>query len=254
MEEATLDVRDTAVGVLSFSATLPLKNLKEKLGRCVRELREVGILSLGDRGNVKDCFTKKAKGVHSLTIARGANWDAERTVAQQVEASPLFEPLHAIGFDRRAISRILAAYKPRLIETWADITLAAVERKRIDKTPQAFFSYYASRAAEGTATPPDWWLDARKQMERQEWEQTRRRDSQDQATSFETYLADEAREAFDRLSAELASQYARGGRGTTEARREAEREARRQLRDRFEKSQHGPIDLSRYADRLRQDV
>lgn len=63
------------------------------------------------------------------------------------EDSPLYDSLAAIGFDCSAIVRLLNAYKPRLLQTWADITLAAVEKGRIEQSPQAFFTYYIKRMA-----------------------------------------------------------------------------------------------------------
>jgi len=49
------------------------------------------------------------------------------------------------------------------IQQWIDITQAAVERKQIKTTPQAFFMCYIKEAKAKRTTPPDWWRELKKQ-------------------------------------------------------------------------------------------
>src|SRR5436309_6047800 len=90
--------------------------------------------------------------------------------------SPLIDPLRSIGFDEPTVRRILHAYPARVIELWADITLAARERNGdsfFKKSPQACFMDNLKAAAGGGRTPPDWWRDLRKQELAREREQER---------------------------------------------------------------------------------
>jgi hypothetical protein len=86
--------------------------------------------------------------------------------------------LRTLGFDEPAIPGILRRYSPAQIQLWADVTLAALERKGKEffkRSPQAFFVNNIREAATAGRTPPDWWLALRKEEERREGALDRRR-------------------------------------------------------------------------------
>ncbi len=59
--------------------------------------------------------------------------------------------------------------RPRLLAEWVDITLAARERfgeTFFKRSPAAYFTDNVKAAAVGRRTPPDWWLDVRKEEQR----------------------------------------------------------------------------------------
>ena len=79
--------------------------------------------------------------------------------------STLADPLQSIGFAGHEIQRILHRFDENLIQQWSDVTLAAIEHKGrtfFKRSPQAFFMYNVQHAAQGTRTPPDWWVELRK--------------------------------------------------------------------------------------------
>lgn len=234
-----LEIRQLAISTLGFSESLETKIIKRKLSACVRELVESDIIRLAPhQQSVADCFTRVKKGIHTLQLWRGEKFDDKGRERQRaVSDSPLFDPLHSIGFDEIVIGRILKRHKPKLVEQWADITLAAMESKRIQKSPQAFFQFHIDRAAKGELTPPDWWREYRKQQEQQEWEQNREKSSVLSGVSdddaFDAYLQNEARDAFERISDRLRRQFTDGGQTFSDASENAEYQARVHLRGRF---------------------
>jgi hypothetical protein len=121
-------------------------------------------------------FCREEKGRYAAQFVRGAHFDRRHPSPHRVLAvddSPLCDPLHAIGFDRAATARILVRFPVQQIQLWADVTLAAIERKGpsfFRRSPQAFFMDNIQNAVHGQRTPPDWFWDLRKQ------EQQRRAD------------------------------------------------------------------------------
>jgi hypothetical protein len=163
-----------------------------------------------------------------------------------------------MGFDRNAVARILKQYKPRLIQEWADITLAAVERKLIKQSPQAYFTHYIREAAESRTTPPDWWRTLRKQ----EFERDNQSPQREQASpggedaAFEEYLQQQGRAAFERVMSQLFESLKSAGQDEQDARRNAEYTARVHLRRQFREEypelvDSGPVSLARLLQRQR---
>jgi hypothetical protein len=69
-------------------------------------------------------------------------------------------------------------YPGRLLQEWADITLAAQERfgkTFFNRSPMAYFVHNVQESAKGTRTPPDWWHEVRKEELRREAVRHRRR-------------------------------------------------------------------------------
>src|SRR5262249_59266424 len=105
-------------------------------------------------------------------------------------------------------------YKPQVIQVWADITLAAMERPPgfFKVSPQAYFMDNVEQASRGTRTPPDWWYEHRKEEERREFEAKRRTldlagGPGDEERAFEDYLKGEGRAAFAELLERLGHPY-----------------------------------------------
>lgn len=229
------ELRQLGINTLGFSQTLRTTEVKQKLIRSAGTLLRQEIIQLpaGVR-DVKGLFEKQGKGRHVVRFHRGAWFDRKPTVAQRDLAdSPLVEPLRAIGFDQRTIARILKTYKPRLVQEWSDITLAAVERKIIRESPQAYFTHYIREAAEKKTTPPDWWREQQKRefLDRQ---QPRPRSEQgSEETAFEAYLRDQGQRAFEQVMQNLFDRLREAGQSETDARKNAEYTARIHLRRQF---------------------
>ena len=167
-----------------------------------------------------------------------------------------------IGFDEATVLRLLNTYPARLLEEWADITLAAKERqgdKFFTKSPMAFFMSNIKEAASGRRTPPDWWRELRKrerEIERQqECSKLKLIQGRSAQGDFESYLQTEVRDAFvstiDRLKADLQN----SGQSDIDARQNAEDMARLHFQNRFRREHpiaaqdDGPISLSQFFQR-----
>jgi hypothetical protein len=157
---ARIDLAALAVDVLGFAPTMAIRNLRAKLGVCCRRLVELDILS-------DVLYERTKKGKYIVVLNRGASFGHRtgrdgRSVANECSLS---DPLRAIGFDERSIGRLVRGYPIRLLQEWADITLAAIERhgrRFFKRSPQAYFIDNVRHAAAGQRTPPDWWHQLRK--------------------------------------------------------------------------------------------
>jgi hypothetical protein len=240
----TFDVRHLAVDVLGFASTLPLKTLKARLERSAERLREAGIIRLppGVR-SAKNLFVKKGVGDYAVTFHRGPYFDrpeATRTVLDAAD-SPLVDPLRSIGFDDRAIQRLLRTYKPRVLREWADITLAARERNGetfFSKSAAAYFLDNVKHAAAGTRTAPDWWRQMRVEELRKEQEQRQvdglaTAPNGDAEAAFRRYLETEAKDAYAQVLSDIRSQLTGAGADPLDATERAEQLARSHFRNRF---------------------
>ncbi len=214
-----MNVREIAVSVLGLSNSLSVKSLRQKLQRAVEELLSVELISFG-LGNecFDDCIIKIGVGEYRFQLHRGPAMERISELGtNRPEDSPLYESLVSIGFDRSAIVRLLATHKSNLLQQWIDITLAAMERGVIDKSPQAYFTYYV----QNKMTPPDWWHELKRQERQQEADQMRASRSFDvkfaEERGFDEYIQNEAREAFDRVMSSLVSDLMRGGKPMHEA-------------------------------------
>ncbi|MDB5389427.1 MAG: hypothetical protein JWM11_5073 [Planctomycetaceae bacterium] len=237
-----LDLRHIAVHVLGFNETLETARLKWNVRHCIDELLAAElILLLPGTASSKDVFSKKAKGHYTFQLHRGPAFEQPLPATSfAAQDSALFDPLKQIGFDERAITHILKTYSPRLIEQWADITLAARERqgeKFFTKSPQAYFTDNLKAAAADRRTPPDWWRELRKrerELEREQ-EQSKSQLLSTKGTSFEDYLKHEAREAFEKTMQQLLSDLERSGKSAGEARSHAQELTRAHFWNQFRK-------------------
>lgn len=244
-ESLSLDVAHLAVNVLGFSCSIPVADLKIKVRRCADKLLARRVIRLPQAARTtKSLFTKRAKGKYNVAFMRGPYFDEPPHFNRKTSLSnsPCYDPLRTIGFTDQAIGRILHQYKPTLVHEWADITLAAVERKIVNKDPKAFFYFYIREAANKRTTPPDWWRELRRREERKRWEEQRQAcpivadamsGSTTFAEAFDKYLRDEAKAVFDSVTSQLFKQIQSTGPSDLQARQSAERFARQHLRNRF---------------------
>lgn len=187
------DVRELASHQLGFDGTQPMKNLKQKVFSCIRKLQQCGVLAISS--SPSELVEKIEKGRYRIRFERGlrfsttgqSNFSAVLPAHRQAVASQL----QRIGLEEKTIGWIFRRYKPKAITEWAEITIARMERKLgFTKTPAAFFMHHVKEAAAGTLTPPDWWLDLRKE----EFLMTARRDRKDDLQRANQQSADEETE------------------------------------------------------------
>lgn len=228
-----LELRSLGIETLGFNEGLATKEIKQKLIRISETLLDLKAIQLpvGCK-TVRDLFQKESKGIFTVRFHRGSYFDGKpyRTVFS-AEDSPLFDPLERIGFDAATIKRLLNQYKPSLIQQWSDITLSAIEQKRINQSPEAFFSYHVKLASEQKTTPPDWW----RELRRQEFTEQRVSKSEEgeNDNAFDEFLAQEGREAFERVMNKLFVSLRDGGQTEPEARDNARYTARVNMRRTF---------------------
>lgn len=172
------DIRHLAVDVLGFSADGDTRKLKEKIKRVAEVLARQGMIGGGpsDGGAM---FVKRAKGSHAVQFHRGCRFEQEVKTRRivQVTESPVYELLRTIGFDEPSIRLIVSRFPQASVQLWADVTLAAMERKGASffrKSPQAFFMDNVRESVAGRRTAPDWFLAIRKAEERAQAERDRR--------------------------------------------------------------------------------
>lgn len=150
-----VNLRELAVNLLGFAPTLASRDMKVKVGRCIRVLQSSGVL-----GSAK--IELISRGEYRVTLTRGDYFTGRPRPERPVDVSdgPLSDTLLGIGFDARAASRLLHRYPHRLLAEWADITLAAMGRfgpSFFRRSPMAYLVDSVSKAANGIRTPPDWW-------------------------------------------------------------------------------------------------
>jgi hypothetical protein len=156
------DVQQLCVSAMGFASTVSTRDLKRKLTRCVRKLAELQIVT---PCALEPEYGRTGVGQYTLRLHRGDYFrnTMKTGTALRNSESPLADPLRAIGFEESTIRRLLRDYSTPVLREWADITLAAIERKIIRKTPMAYFVDNVKYAAAGSRTPPDWWHDVRRQ-------------------------------------------------------------------------------------------
>ena len=147
--------------VLGFSESLPTKTLRQKCKKTLARLVDSGIIKPSNQ-----FITGKRGGRYTVTVERGVYFAtrAEFRLSKDLSSSPLYEPLAAIGLEEPSIRRFIRDFDPVLVQEWADITLAAMERKGkkfFRRSPQAYFVDNVQLAAQGKRTPPDWWQELR---------------------------------------------------------------------------------------------
>jgi hypothetical protein len=152
------DLKHLAVDVLGLSPTLAIRDMKVKVSRTLKRLEAVGVI----QGSQIQCVATRQ---FTVTFERGSALHSKTGREPMASESPLIEGLVALGFDLQAASSLVRRYPRKLIALWTDITQAALERfgrKHFRKSPMAYFVDSISKAAQGTRTPPDWWLEIRK--------------------------------------------------------------------------------------------
>ncbi len=236
----SMNLREIAVSVLGLSGQLPLKRLRQKVEHIVDELAAVELVGFGvGQSCFSDCVTKVGVGEYRFQLHRGPSMERVTELGtNRPEDSPLYEQLVAIGFDRHAIVRLLGSHKVSLLQQWIDITLAAIERGVIDKSPQAYFTYYV----QNKMTPPDWWHELKRQERQQEADQQRASRAFDvkfaEERGFDDYIQNEARDAFDRVMSSLVSDLMRGGKQKHEAEQFAREQTLHHFRGKYRREKN----------------
>jgi len=238
---ADIDLRHIAVDLLGFASTIETCHLKRKLGTCIEQLVDRAILRLpAGVMTTSQLITKQTAGIYHVRFFRGDHLNAPVSTPQtSLTDSPLYAPLHTIGFDETTILRIIRRYRPHLIHQWADITLAAIEhrgRHFFTNSPQAYFVDNIKAAAARRRTPPDWWRALRKRELHLQAQQEQSEDQSfaDSEAAFEEYLTGEARHTFIRITDHLVHELRHAGQSEPEARSNAKYMARMHLRNSFQ--------------------
>ena len=249
------EVRQVAIHVLGYSENLATKHLKEKVSRTIRVLRDHDIISLPEGTSVSNLFDRESKGRFVFRLQRGAYFDRTNPTVSTID-SPLVEPLQSIGFEASAVARILARYKPALIEKWADVTLTAIEKRLVKQSGPAFFMDNIKAAVKGERTAPDWFRELRKQEEQQERDNARqegkvvRPNPQTEDEKFEHYLEQEARDAFAKTTRQIFKDLYTSDQNEADVKRRASDLARNHLRQQWwqEHPEHRPDRTRRLGD------
>lgn len=244
-DHAKVDLVHLGINILGFAPTIATYDLKVKVLRSMQKLFDLQILALPSDAHVlAESVHKRAKCRYDVHFQRGEYFTRplQQNAKSTLSDSPAYELLKTIGFDDSAIRRIKRRYKPRMVQEWADITLAAKERKIITKDPKAYFNYYIQRAARRASTAPDWWLELRKAEERRKWDEQRAAapliagvfsGGQSFDEAFKRFLQSEARETFEQITRDLTRQFTDAGRDIPDAKMSAEEFARQHMRNRF---------------------
>lgn len=234
------DVRHLGVNVLGFSPTIEIWNLKSKIAQVARRLADHGLITLPSAtSGTKGLFTKTGVGAYAIRFDRGEFFAAKPADASASlpSRSAMHAPLTAIGFDEATIARIIARYRPQLVQVWADITIAAKDRGPgfFKVSPQAYFMDNIEKASQGTRTPPDWWHDHRKQMRRADREATAepRVSPATKANRLEEFLRNDGKAMFDDLVNRFRRQFETEGHPPREALRNAHDMAKDHMRSRL---------------------
>lgn len=226
------DVASLAVNTMGLSDRLGVNTLKSKLKQCATKLLVREIIALPDRaGSTDSIFQKRRKGEYSVQFHRGSYFDKQPATTPKKSASDsaIFDPLRAIGFDGPSIARISRQYNHALVQIWADVTLAAIERKGdsfFRRSPQAFFVDNIKNAAAGRRTPPDWFYELQKQEQREN-AKTAQRLREEKCRTTPSLAADAAnpsnRVTFEQVAEEMLIHFRAAGQSEKDAIRNAER-------------------------------
>lgn len=230
------ELRQLGINVLGFADALPTKVLKAKIAGCAARLLQRNVIRLpAELASIRNLFHKRSKGIHEVRFFRGSYFDRLPSPARadEITDSPLYEPLRQLGFETSAIRRIIGQFSAELIREWSDITLAAVERGMINKSPQSYFMHYIQEAKDRRTTPPDWWRDLRRQEREQERDEFRGAVRPAPHDAFDHYLATEAHEAFHRVMDRVFRGLREAGQSEDQARENAQYTARMHLHQQF---------------------
>ena len=182
---ARLSLDQLAVDLLGFSSSLSIRHMKVKLQKCLDRLTAIHVVGHWN-------IDKLAPGKYQLAIGRGSYFEHAGKLKPnhlRHDEQPLWELLERIGFEPQAALRLMRRFPARLLEEWADITLAARDRFGMSffrRSPMAYMVDSVTKADQGTRTAPDWWVELRRK-EKVEHEE----------------LSMESQNVFQRLRAEL---------------------------------------------------
>ena len=178
------DLRDIAVDVLGFSVDVAMRDLRMKVLRCLNRLEAAGVVNSSE-------VTRIEKNRYVVSAFRGSHFDGNnRTAPPSRDVQPVLETLLGLGFEPKAAHGLIRRYPTRLLEEWADITQAKIERqglKSFRRSPMAYLVDSVSKAHKGLRTAPDWWDEVRRSEARQ------------------AALSNESQKVFNKIRSELFS-------------------------------------------------
>jgi len=209
-----MNVDDLTINGLGFSAERPLYKRRYDLQRCLEELLDHRIISLG-RGQTspRQLFIKRGKGSYVVVFYEGSYFRQPTSVDSRpqirVEDDELYEPMKAIGFNDQAIRVLFTNHSRGLIQRWVRITETAMR-----DAPRGFAGFKRSPAAfcrdgiQNNRMPPDWMHDHEKRVRDAQWqrEQAERDEAERQLRdayqaarleALERYLCTDGRAAFE---------------------------------------------------------
>ena len=218
-----LNVADLTVNGMGLSADRPLRKRKHHLERCMRELLEHGIISLG-RGHrdVKDLFLKKGKGSYVAVFYEGPYFRQSQVDAGRSRAvvdDELYEPLHDIGFDDAAISHLFVKHSRAVIQRWVRITEVAMK-----EPPREFPGFKKSAAAfcrdgiQNNRMPPDWMHEHDRRVRDAAWnrdrslvdkteQQLRDKYQSDRQAALQAFIGSAGKHLFDDAATQFQTLY-----------------------------------------------
>ncbi len=160
------DLRHLGVDMLGFSPHVATRDLRMKVLRCLKRLELANVVS-------HVIVTRVARNRYTVNASRGSHFRRAAgygSATQQLQ--PVLETLVQLGFEPKAAHSLIRRYPARLLEEWADITHAKIERQGLRsfrRSPMAFLVDSVNKAHRGERTPPDWWHDVRKSEEEPPW-------------------------------------------------------------------------------------
>ena len=220
------DLRHLAVNVLGFASTIATRDLKVKVWRCVERLTELNVVTSRDKESL---FCKTKRGEYVIVLERGGYFTKPRETDARplVAETAIHDLLRSLGFDDLGIARLLRRFPMPMLREWTDITQSAKERFGVSffkKSAQAFLVDNLKSAAKGNRTPPDWWHEVRRAEAR--------KDAKSEVVSAGMTLnappdlADEARQAYEKVAKEMFAVFRAGGQPESAAKDNAEKIAR----------------------------
>lgn len=233
------DLHNLACDVLGFSPSIAAADLKKKIRRCVDRLGEVGVVASGDE---TDIFEKQGAGRYRILLHRGPYFARKGASSRlDVSESALSETLGSLGVEASTARRVIEHYPARLLQEWADITLAARERfgqSFFRKSAAAYFIDNVKNAAVNQRTPPDWWLELRKAEVRARAVQDRRNNEARAEKVNTDEQSGEAREVFTRVMGEIFNEFQAAGQSPEIAMANARRFAAEHVKRLVQKKQN----------------
>ena len=164
------DVEYLCVNVLGFAQHQRAAIYTAELRKCAAELAGNGAILLPS-GGLNELCEKRQKGQYRVRFERGPSFDQKLDEPLDKLEDASITSMRAIGLDTVAIRNIRGRFKLEVINEAIDVTFARKERGMgFSKSPMAFFVDYCNKRSRGEITKPDWFLQLKKDEERNDFE------------------------------------------------------------------------------------